>query len=72
MNAFQLDSYWGGCHYDYLELSDDSGDSSGRLCGTEPSGYVHVFGSHLTVTFHTNDAEKRSGFSMHYEAIVGK
>ena len=71
MNEYQLES-GDGCPYDYLELSDDRGVSSGRLCGDGGAGYVHVFGSPLTVTFHTDGWFTRTGFSMHYEAIQGK
>ena len=60
------------CVSDYLELSDVSGYSSGRLCGSAGSGYVHEFAeSPVTVHFHTDGSGVYTGFSMHYEAVWG-
>ena len=59
------------CHYDYLKLSDDSGYSSDKLCGTGVS-YTHVLSSPMEVHFHSDDSQVDTGFSMHYEALPGK
>ena len=72
MTSFDLESH-SSCSYDYLELSDVSGYSSGRLCGSAGSGYVHEFAeSPVTVHFRTDDSVVYTGFSLHYEAVRGK
>ena len=70
MSAFKLQTGGSECPYDYLELTDASGYSSGRLCGIDGSVYENVFhGSPVTVHFHTDQSVVYTGFSMHYEAI---
>jgi len=70
MEAFELESH-PSCNYDYLELSDNSGYSSGRLCGDEVEGYTHVSGGNsVTVVFHTDYSVTLGGFSLHYEAVT--
>ena len=61
------------CDYDYVVISDASGYSSNRICGTAGLGYTYMsFGNLVTVEFHTDYSTTRQGFSMHYEAIIGK
>ena len=72
MTDFNLESQ-SSCNYDYLEISDASGYSSGRLCGDEGLGYTYVsVGNNVTVVFHTDYSVRQDGFCLHYEAVTGK
>ena len=72
MTDFELE-YDDTCDKDYVVIRDASGYSSNRICGTAGLGYTYVsVGNLVTVEFHTDSSVTRQGFSMHYEAIIGK
>jgi len=55
---------------DYLEITDSSGRTSGRLSGTTATDYVfHSTGNDATVTFHSDGLVRGPGYSLRYEAI---
>jgi len=70
------------CAFDYLEVSDPSGSSSGRLCGqngtsghnqTAYTAYTFISsGNVANVVFHSDGSITRQGYSLRYQAIPGE
>ena len=71
MESFALE-WEAECEYDYVELYDDNGYTSGKLCGEDVT-YDHVSaGNVMYLHFYTDFSITLEGFSLHYEAIAGK
>ena len=61
------------CNYDYLAVHDgDSTDSpliGSKLCGTSPAGTtLQSTGNVMTLDFHSDSSQARSGFKIHADA----
>ncbi|XP_074632013.1 cubilin-like isoform X2 [Acropora palmata] len=64
-NYFSLES-GSRCTYDYLRITDDSGNTIGTYCGNQTGKSVRVFGTAAVLTFHTDGSVQRRGYELHF------
>ncbi|XP_015769328.1 PREDICTED: serine-rich adhesin for platelets-like isoform X8 [Acropora digitifera] len=64
-NYFSLESH-SRCAYDYLRITDDSGNTIGTYCGNQTGKSVRVFGTAAVLTFHTDGSVQRRGYELHF------
>ncbi len=67
---FVLESGWGTCNTDYVELRDGATSSAsliGRYCDTKSSFVVHSHGSSLYMMFKSDSSVVRKGFRASYQ-----
>ena len=64
------------CSYDFLAVHDGNGTDSpmigSKMCGTDPEGTtMHSSGNLMTLHFHSDWAESRSGFKIYANDTKG-
>ena len=52
--------------YDYLRITDDSGNTIGTYCGNQTGKSVRVFGTAAVLTFHTDGSVQSRGYELHF------